>query len=90
MGVVERCAGCSGHRRFWMQDALGDVSTSHRGFNYGSLRRDDSIFVSRAHQHSDPILAALLQRSHGCNEFVECEKNITTTNPKASSLYKDV
>lgn len=72
-----------------MQDGLGDVSTSHRGFYHGSLRRDDSIFVSRALQHSDLILAALLQRSHGCHEFVECEKNITT-NPKASSLYKDV
>lgn len=24
------------------------------------------------------------------SEFVECEKNITTTNPKASFLYKDV
>lgn len=57
-----------------MQDALGDVGTSNRGFYCGSLRRDDPLFVSRAFQHSDPILAALLQRSHDCNKFVECEK----------------
>lgn len=90
MGVFEHCAGYSGSREFWMQDALGDVGTSNRGFYHGSLTRDDSISVSRVNQHPGPILAAFLQRSHSYNEFVECEKNIKTTNPKASSLYKDV
>lgn len=73
-----------------MQDALGDVGMSNRGFYHGSLTRDDSISVSRANQHPDPILAAFLQRSHSYNEFGECEKNITITNPKVSFLYKDV
>lgn len=60
MGVFEHCIGCSGCRKFWMQDALGDVGTSNRGFYHGSLTRDDSISVSRANQHPDPILAAFL------------------------------
>lgn len=88
MWEFEHSTGC-----LWVQDVLdsgcsGWCGKSNRGFFHRSLGRDDSISVSRACQHPDPILAALLQRSNGYSKLAECKKNIATINPKASSMHK--